>query len=95
MPNLGVWELVALLVVLVLLFGAKRLPEIARTAGRGVREFRDTVDPVRELKESVTTTPAEIERSFTGEPDPDPEPASEGKQEPEPAADGSPDVRVS
>ena len=82
MPNLGVWELVALLVVLVLLFGAKRLPEIARTAGRGVREFRDTVDPVRELKSSVTETPAEIERSFTGEPDPEAPPQAE-EAEPE------------
>jgi sec-independent protein translocase protein TatA len=40
MPSLGPWEIVAILAVLVLLFGAKKLPELARGAGQGLRIFK-------------------------------------------------------
>jgi sec-independent protein translocase protein TatA len=44
MPGpLSVWELVIVLAVLLLLFGAKRLPEMGRSLGRGMREFKDAV----------------------------------------------------
>ena len=46
MPNLGPWEIVAILVVLVLLFGAKKLPEAARGIGRSLRIFKAEIkDP--------------------------------------------------
>jgi len=47
-------ELLILLVVLLLVFGAKRLPEMGRSLGKGMREFKDGVSGV---EESVTTTP--------------------------------------
>jgi sec-independent protein translocase protein TatA len=37
------WELVLILLVLLLVFGAKRLPEMGRSLGRGMREFKDSV----------------------------------------------------
>jgi sec-independent protein translocase protein TatA len=37
---IGTWELILIVVILVLLFGAKRIPDIARGIGRGVKEFR-------------------------------------------------------
>lgn len=43
MPNVGPWELIILVVVLLLVFGAKRLPEIGRSMGKGMREFKDSV----------------------------------------------------
>jgi sec-independent protein translocase protein TatA len=43
MPNVGPWEIVLLLLLALLLFGAKRLPEIGRSMGRGMREFKDSV----------------------------------------------------
>lgn len=43
MPNIGPMELVLLLVLALLLFGAKRLPEIGRSLGTGMREFKDSV----------------------------------------------------
>jgi sec-independent protein translocase protein TatA len=46
MPNIGPMEIVGLVVLAVLLFGAKRLPEIARSVGTGVRELRDSVTVV-------------------------------------------------
>jgi sec-independent protein translocase protein TatA len=44
MPGpLSIWEILIILVVLLLLFGAKRLPEMGRSLGRGMREFKDAV----------------------------------------------------
>ena len=42
--NLGPWEILLILVVVLILFGAKRLPELARGLGLGINEFRDAVD---------------------------------------------------
>jgi sec-independent protein translocase protein TatA len=43
MPNIGTGEIILLLAVALLLFGAKRLPEIGRSLGGGMREFKDAV----------------------------------------------------
>ncbi len=43
MPNIGTGEIILLLLLALLLFGAKRLPEIGRSMGRGMREFKDSV----------------------------------------------------
>jgi len=40
MPNLGGWEIVILLGLLVLFFGAKRLPDMARSIGQSARVFK-------------------------------------------------------
>ena len=40
MPNLGFPEIMLILVVVLLLFGAKRLPEIGASFGKGIREFK-------------------------------------------------------
>ena len=44
MPGwIGVPELLILLVVVLLVFGPKRLPEMGRSLGRGMREFKDSI----------------------------------------------------
>jgi sec-independent protein translocase protein TatA len=43
MGPIGWQEMILILVVLLLLFGAKRLPEMGRSLGRGMREFKDAV----------------------------------------------------
>lgn len=43
----GGWELILIFLVVLLLFGAKRIPEIARGLGRGIREFKDATDDVK------------------------------------------------
>ncbi len=51
----GHWELIVLAVVLLLLFGAKRVPELGRQLGRGMRELKDTVGAV-DPREDVRRT---------------------------------------
>jgi sec-independent protein translocase protein TatA len=55
MPNVGPLEIVLVVLVLLLVFGPKRLPEMGRSVGRGIREFKDSV--------SGNETPAEPERA--------------------------------
>jgi sec-independent protein translocase protein TatA len=43
MPNIGVPELLILLVILLLIFGPKRLPGLGRQLGSGMREFKDSI----------------------------------------------------
>jgi sec-independent protein translocase protein TatA len=48
--NLGMWEIMLILLVVLLLFGAKRLPEVGASFGKGIREFKrslsDTQDAI-------------------------------------------------
>ena len=49
----GGWEMVVIALVILLMFGAKKLPELARGLGQGIREFKGAVDGVKdELKEA-------------------------------------------
>lgn len=44
--NLGTGEIIIILIVILLLFGAKRIPELARGIGRGVNSFRQGLNEV-------------------------------------------------
>ncbi len=63
-PTLGPTELIIALVVILLLFGAKRIPELARGLGSGVREFKagtkegQLEDKKKEEKEKADEQPA-------------------------------------
>jgi sec-independent protein translocase protein TatA len=77
MPTPGPLEIVILLVIVLLIFGPKRLPDLGRSLGRGMREFKDSVtgkdsddDEPRRLAQAEpappaepTTTPAERQTS--------------------------------
>ena len=58
--GISIWELMILLVVLLLIFGAKRLPEMGRSLGKGMREFKDSVTGVEEAVTTTTPPPAEL-----------------------------------
>ena len=55
--GVGFPELVVLLVVLLLVFGAKRLPEMGRSIGKGMREFKDAVSGDDDPTPTTTATP--------------------------------------
>jgi sec-independent protein translocase protein TatA len=44
------WELIILVLVILLVFGAKRLPEMGRSLGGGMREFKDSITGKDEVK---------------------------------------------
>ncbi|MEO7217244.1 MAG: twin-arginine translocase TatA/TatE family subunit [Gemmatimonadaceae bacterium] len=46
MPHIGLMELVIIMVVILLLFGAKRIPEIAGSVGKGIKEFKKEINEV-------------------------------------------------
>ncbi|HET7485182.1 MAG TPA: twin-arginine translocase TatA/TatE family subunit [Solirubrobacterales bacterium] len=43
MPNVGPFELAIVLIIALVVFGPKRLPELGRSLGKGIREFRGSV----------------------------------------------------
>ena len=62
--NLGFPELLIIMVVILLLFGAKRIPEIAGSMGKGIREFKKNInDATREV--TAETNPPETQSRLT------------------------------
>ena len=66
MPTPGPLEIVILLVIVLLIFGPKRLPDLGRSLGRGMREFKDSVtgkDSDDEPPQLAANEPAPAERT--------------------------------
>jgi sec-independent protein translocase protein TatA len=59
--GISIWEIMILLIVLLLIFGAKRLPEMGRSLGKGMREFKDSVTGVEDAVTTTTPTPTRVE----------------------------------
>ena len=65
--NLGFGELLIIMIVILLLFGAKRIPEITGSMGKGIREFKKNVnDATREIT-TDTMPPADQPRLTSAE----------------------------
>jgi len=58
MPNLGFPEILLILVVVLLLFGAKRLPEIGASFGKGIREFKRSMTEAGDASSAAARTGA-------------------------------------
>ena len=65
--NLGPWEILLVLIVVLVLFGAKRLPELARGLGLGINEFRDAVDSSKKEIMDVIDSEKPTEKSKDSE----------------------------
>ena len=65
MGNLGFSEIMIILVVVLLVFGAKRLPEIGASMGKGIREFKKSIseagDAVTQLPEDRAAPPRHLD----------------------------------
>ncbi|MDH3458360.1 MAG: twin-arginine translocase TatA/TatE family subunit [Gemmatimonadota bacterium] len=59
--NLGMTELLVILVVLLLVFGAKRLPEIGSSMGKGIREFKKSISDVKDSIEDDVPPPRKLD----------------------------------
>jgi sec-independent protein translocase protein TatA len=60
MPNVGPLELAIVLIIALVIFGPKRLPELGRSMGRGIREFRSSISGKGDDEEE-SSQPAQIE----------------------------------
>lgn len=77
LPQVGPTELIIILTIVLLLFGAKKIPELAKGLGTGIREFKkgtagaDEKDEVKEPKrdEALTTGAAAEDKQAAGMPE--------------------------
>jgi len=68
MPGwIGFPELLILLVVVLLVFGPKRLPEMGRSLGRGMREFKDSITG-KDMDDTPTPAPAQLPPAADSQP---------------------------
>jgi sec-independent protein translocase protein TatA len=67
MGNLGFTEIMLILLVVLLLFGAKRLPEVGSSIGKGIREFKrslsDTQDAIMNSDDQRASLPPRADAS--------------------------------
>jgi sec-independent protein translocase protein TatA len=66
--NLGFGELMIIMVVVLLVFGAKRLPEIGASIGKGIREFKRSISDVGDTINSPNDERTQLPRSMDGPP---------------------------
>ena len=79
----GMWEMIFIFLVILLLFGAKKLPEIGSALGKGIREFKSSV---REIEHEFKAPDRQIHRSS-----PPPTPAPQDEEEAEKDGDDGDD----
>ena|SRR5947209_379621 len=82
---LSPWHIAIIVLVLLLVFGAKRLPELGRGLGSGMREFKDAVTGGGSHDEARAEVPA----ATTEQPAPPPPPAEHQTAAPKPPAETS------
>ncbi len=59
MFGLGIQELVIIFVIIMVLFGAKKLPEMGKGLGKGIREFKNATNKLNEEEEEESGKDAE------------------------------------
>lgn len=63
--GISIWQLLIILVIIVLLFGTKRLRNIGNDLGSAIRGFRSSIKEPEESAEQDATFPAEVKRDAT------------------------------
>ena len=68
MPDIGAPELIIILVAVLIIFGPGKLPDLGRTLGKSIREFRTSVQEVNEEPEPTTNSAANAVTAATTTP---------------------------
>ena len=68
MPNIGPLEIAVVLIIVLIIFGPKRLPELGQSMGRGIREFRSSLSGDKD-EDSPEEKRAELQASQTETPE--------------------------
>ena len=58
--GIGPWEILVILFVIILIFGGKKLPELARGLGLGLKEFKKAT---KDIKDEVDTVAKEVDKT--------------------------------
>jgi sec-independent protein translocase protein TatA len=81
MPNVGPLEIAVVLIIVLIIFGPKRLPELGQSMGRGIREFKNSLsgdkdkdDPEEQRRELEASQQVQVSR-------PQPQTAAEASAE--------------
>jgi sec-independent protein translocase protein TatA len=62
MPNIGPLEIAVVLIIVLIIFGPKRLPELGQSMGRGIREFKNSISGDKD-KDDAEENRRELETS--------------------------------
>jgi len=57
LPNIGPWELIAVLAIVLIIFGPGKLPDVGKSLGKTIREFRKASSEVTEQVEAAVKEP--------------------------------------
>ncbi len=60
MTKLGFWEIILILCVVLMVFGPNKLPEVGRSLGKGIREFKKAS---KEITDSIKDESCEVEQT--------------------------------
>jgi sec-independent protein translocase protein TatA len=60
MPNVGPMELIIVLVIALIVLGPKRLPDVGRSLGRGMREFKDSISGITDDRDDEDDDVAQL-----------------------------------
>ncbi|MBR6116033.1 MAG: twin-arginine translocase TatA/TatE family subunit [Paludibacteraceae bacterium] len=65
---LGTWEIILIVLVILLIFGGKKIPELMRGLGKGVKSFKDGMNGKEENEEKVESQKAkDVEKKSNSE----------------------------
>lgn len=78
--NLGFGEIVGILVIVLLLFGSKRLPEIGASFGKGIREFKRSISDAGDAVSGTDNNATPPSRQLDNRTGPTPPPGGEPKR---------------
>jgi sec-independent protein translocase protein TatA len=67
MPNIGPLEIAVVLIIVLIIFGPKRLPELGQSMGRGIREFRSSISGDKDKDDESAEKRKELETSQADE----------------------------
>jgi sec-independent protein translocase protein TatA len=62
--SLGPWEIALIILVIIILFGGKKLPELARGLGLGLREFKKAKQEIKDEVKNVTDEVEAVEKEI-------------------------------
>jgi sec-independent protein translocase protein TatA len=93
MPNVGPLEIAVVLIIVLIIFGPKRLPELGKSMGHGIREFKDSISgnsdkdsPEEKRRELQASQQAQVSQPQPPAPQAQPAPPAPQPQAEQPSA---------